>query len=348
MLAPIAPQPEQKRLRLLDQRLLPEREEYLNCSSLDELIAAIKDMAVRGAPAIGVSAAWGCWLAALNLAEAPTPDWRDKLNAALCRLAAARPTAVNLGWAVERMRDLWLQEPGLGLPALITLWQEEARSIQAEDLARNHALGEHGAALLQNGDTVLTHCNAGALATSGFGTALGVIYAAVQSGKRITVIADETRPLFQGARLRAYELRAAGVEVRVACDNACALLMSRGLVQKVVVGADRIAANGDTANKIGTYGVALLARHFKIPFYVAAPSSSFDFHCRSGADIPLEERAPEEVACPGGSRIVPQGVPVYNFAFDLTPAGLISGLITERGVFTPPYARSLRALLESR
>ena len=340
------PEPAERRLRLLDQRVLPEREEYLCCRSLDDLILAIRDMAVRGAPAIGVSAAWGCWLAALELedrssAAAAWPAW---LEARLERLAAARPTAVNLRRAVERMRGVWNRAPDLELPALIAAWEAEARAIQEEDLSVNRRLGDHGAVLLDDGDTVLTHCNAGILATSGFGTALGVIYAAVEAGKKIRVIADETRPLLQGSRLSAYELKAAGVEVRLACDNACALLLSRGLARKALVGADRIAANGDTANKIGTYGVALLARRFGVPFYVAAPSSTFDFCCPDGAAIPLEERPEQEVTFWGGGRIAPEGVPAYNFAFDVTPAGLISGFITEYGVFRQPYSRSLRRL----
>ncbi|MCL1916004.1 MAG: S-methyl-5-thioribose-1-phosphate isomerase [Desulfovibrionaceae bacterium] len=345
-LCPIIPEPAERRLRLLDQRLLPEREEYLCCRSVDGLILAIRDMAVRGAPAIGVSAAWGCWLAALELEERGVvgPGWPAWLNAQLEKLAAVRPTAVNLRRAVERMREVWRRAPGLEPPGLIVVWEAEAWAIQEEDISVNRRLGGHGAALLDDGDTVLTHCNAGILATSGFGTALGVIYAAVEAGKKIRVIADETRPLLQGARLSAYELKAAGVEVRLACDNACALLLSRGLARKALVGADRIAANGDTANKIGTYGVALLARRFRVPFYVAAPSSTFDFHCPDGTGIPLEERPEQEVTFLGGGRIAPEGVSAYNFAFDVTPAGLISGFITEYGVFRPPYSRSLRRL----
>jgi methylthioribose-1-phosphate isomerase len=208
----------------------------------------------------------------------------------------------------------------------------------------NRRLGEHGAALIDDGDTVLTHCNAGALATAGYGTALGVIYAAHSAGKNIRVIADETRPLLQGARLTAYELKANGVPVTVACDNACALLMSKGLVQKVVVGADRIAANGDAANKIGSYGVAIMAKEFKIPFYIAAPSSSFDFNCPGGAAIPIEERVASEVSHLGERLLTPAGVPVYNFAFDVTPAKLVSGIITEYGVFKAPYGNSLLEL----
>jgi methylthioribose-1-phosphate isomerase len=232
----------------------------------------------------------------------------------------------------------------LNLHALIKLWQHAAENIHADDIELNIKLGAAGAGLLADGDTVMTHCNAGALATAGYGTALGVIYAAVESGKKIRVIANETRPLLQGSRLSAYELQKSGVEVHVACDNACALLMRKGLVQKVITGADRIAANGDTANKIGTHGVAILAKHFGIPFYVAAPCSTFDFTCPEGNGIPIETRPPEEVLCFNGVRTAPPGVQAYNFAFDVTPAELISAFITEHGLFKAPYPSSLRKL----
>jgi methylthioribose-1-phosphate isomerase len=345
----ICPEPERQRLLLLDQRLLPQREEFFSCRSADDVVFAIRSMVVRGAPAIGVTAAWGCWLAALELEKqglAASSHWQPLLRESLERIAFSRPTAVNLRRAVEHMRALWEKNDSLTLLELVLLWAEEAAAIQAEDMEINRKIGAFGEPLLEDGDTVLTHCNAGALATAGFGTALGVIYAAAEAGKKIRVIADETRPLLQGARLSAYELRAAGLEVTVACDNACALLMSRGLIQKVITGADRIAANGDTANKIGTYGVALLAKHFKIPFYIAAPTSSFDFYCPKGARIPIEERPAEEVTHLGGRQLTPKDVPVYNFAFDITPARLIRGIITECGIFRPPYANSLKKLKE--
>lgn len=347
MLEHIKADPKNKRLLLLDQRLLPAREEYFACRNVNELIFAIQEMVVRGAPAIGVSAAWGCWLAALELEQdglGRSPHWKPLLDETLDRIAASRPTAVNLPWAVERMRSMWKRHSKWTLIDVIEAWGKEAASVQAEDAAMNRRMGEHGASLIEDGDTVLTHCNAGALATGGYGTALGVIYAAHSAGKKIKVIADETRPLLQGARLTAYELKANGVPVTVACDNSCALLMSRGLVQKVMVGADRIAANGDVANKIGTYGVALLAREFKIPFYIAAPSSTFDFGCAGGADIPIEERAAVEVTHVAGRQLTPDGVPIYNFAFDVTPARLVSGIITEHGVFKAPYGKSLEKL----
>ena len=329
-------------LCLLDQRLLPTAEDYVLCRTPQEVAEALRRMVVRGAPAIGVTAAWGCVLALHGLP--PGADWPARLDAALEALAQARPTAVNLRWAVERLRALWRRlGPETGREALLAAFMEEARRMQEEDVAACRALGHHGAALREDGDTVLTHCNAGALATAGYGTALGVVRAAVESGKRIRVIADETRPFLQGARLTAWELHKDDIPVTVACDNACALLMSKGLVQRVVVGADRIAANGDTANKIGTLGVALLARHFGVPFYVAAPLSTIDPATPTGAAIPIEERPAEEVTQMGPTRLCPEGVPVYNFAFDVTPAAFITGIITEKGVLRPPYGLSIWA-----
>lgn len=239
------------------------------------------------------------------------------------------------------MRGLWKKAAPGTVAELLPLWEAEALRMQAEDIAVNRQMGLHGAELISQGDSIMTHCNAGALATAGYGTALGVIYAAHEQGKKITVIANETRPFLQGARLTAYELQAEGVPVTVACDNACALLMRRGMVQKVVVGADRIAANGDAANKIGTYGVALLAKAHNIPFYVAAPLSTVDRKTPTGEGIPIEERPASEVTGIGNRPVTPEGVPVYNFAFDVTPAELIDGIITERGVLRPPYAQSI-------
>lgn len=325
-------------LHLLDQRRLPEQEEDFPCRTVEDVIQAIQGMVVRGAPAIGVTAAWGCVLA---LDATDGPDWRPRLDSLLKRLADARPTAVNLRWAVERMRACDQGEEKR--EALRKRWMAEAQALQGEDVAICQAIGRHGGPLLHDGDTVLTHCNAGALATAGYGTALGVVRHAVESGKHIQVIADETRPFLQGARLTAWELQRDGIPVTVACDNACALLMGRGMVQAVVVGADRIAANGDTANKIGTCGVALLARHFHIPFYVAAPRSTVDLATADGQGIPIEQRPADEVCLVGGQRLCPPGVPVYNFAFDVTPAEAITAIITEVGVLRPPYTASLRA-----
>ncbi|MDR2891474.1 MAG: S-methyl-5-thioribose-1-phosphate isomerase [Deltaproteobacteria bacterium] len=345
----IKPEPDQQRLLLLDQRLLPGQEQYFVCRNADDVVQAIREMVVRGAPAIGVTAAWGCWLAALRL-EMDGLDksryWEPLLNEALQKIAQARPTAVNLAWAVNRMREAWVDLGAPDLASLVKAWQAVAEDIHADDIELNIRMGGHGAALLEDGDTVMTHCNAGSLATAGYGTALGVIYAAVEAGKKIKVIANETRPWLQGARLTAFELQKAGIEVKVACDNACAILMQRGLVQKVITGADRIAANGDAANKIGTHGVAVLARHFGIPFYMAAPFSTFDFNCASGKDIPIEERAPEEVTQFRGQQIAPQGVPAWNFSFDVTPAALVTAFVTEHGIFKPPYFRSLKKLRE--
>lgn len=335
-------------LHLLDQRLLPEAEVDVVCRTPDDVIGALKTMVVRGAPAIGVTAAFGCALAARCAVVHGGDAARRRLETDLERLATARPTAVNLRWAVKRMRGVWrAAEAGGALPLaeVQALLEREALAMQREDEALCRRLGRHGAELLGDGDCVLTHCNAGALATAGYGTALGVIRAAVEQGKRIRVIADETRPFLQGARLTAWELAQDGIPVTVACDNACAHLMSRGMIQAVVVGADRIAANGDTANKIGTMGVAILARHFGVPFYVAAPLSTIDAATPDGAGIPIEERPAAEVTHMGGRRITPEAVPVCNFAFDVTPAGLISGIITETGVLRAPYAASIAAAL---
>lgn len=336
------------RLMLLDQRYLPCREDWYEVRDLATTVYALQEMVIRGAPAIGVTAAYGCYFCAretLRETDGLLP-WAESLRAKLDTLRNARPTAVNLRWAVELLESMWAERPGIGLPALATVWLDKAKAMQREDEETNKAMGAHGANLLADGDRVMTHCNAGALATAGWGTAVGVIYSAVEQGKKITVVANETRPFLQGARLTAYELDKCGVDVTVACDNACALLMKKGLVDKVVVGADRIAANGDAANKIGTYGVALLAKAHGIPFYVAAPSSTFDLRCATGEQIPIEERTPREVTHPTGeSSITPVGVKVYNFAFDVTPAELIAGIITEKGVLTPPYTESIAKVI---
>ena len=327
-------------LILLDQRYLPGREDWFECRSVSDVVYALQTMVVRGAPAIGVTAAYGCHLAAREASY--EPDWREALDRLLTRLEEARPTAVNLRWSVETMRKQWKENWNLGAGDIISLMLEKAKQMHAEDIETNKRMGAHGAALISDGDTVMTHCNAGALATAGYGTALGVIRAAVEDGKKVRVIANETRPFLQGARLTAYELQRDGIEVRVACDNATSLLMRKGMVQKVVVGADRIAANGDVANKIGTSGVALMAEHYKIPFYVAAPLSTIDRRTPDGEKIPIEERTPDEVLRVGDTCIVPEGVEVYNFAFDITPAESVAGIITEVGVLTPPYAESIK------
>lgn len=326
-------------LRLLDQRLLPTEETTFVCRGVDDIVSALKTMVVRGAPAIGVTAAWGCVLALREAMGAA--DWRARLDDGMERIARARPTAVNLRWAVERMRRA---AGGADDPeALAVRLEALAADIQREDVAICRAMGAAGAACIPDGATVMTHCNAGALATAGYGTALGVIRAAVEQGKRIRVIANETRPFLQGARLTAWELHKDGIDVTLACDNACALLMQKGMVDVVVVGADRVAANGDAANKIGTFGVAVLADRFNIPFYVAAPVSTIDPATPDGSAIPIEQRPEEEVTVMNGRRVGPEGVPALNFAFDVTPAGLITGIVTERGVLRAPYVESIRA-----
>jgi methylthioribose-1-phosphate isomerase len=331
-------------LLLLDQRFLPDREESFVCRNTADTIYALQTMVVRGAPAIGVTAAYGCYLAAREAGEAGD-GWKDRLEGLLADLEQARPTAVNLRWAVCRMREKWRALGDATREALLSAWFGEAQDMHAEDIEINKAMGKNGAALIADGDAVMTHCNAGALATAGYGTALGVIRAAFEQGKRITVIANETRPFLQGARLTAYELAKEGIPVTVACDNAVGHLMKKGMVQKVVVGADRIAANGDAANKIGTYTVALSAKAHGVPFYVAAPASTFDLTLATGELIPIEDRTPREVTHVGEHRITPENVPVFNFAFDVTPAALIAGIITEKGVLTAPYGDSIRAAI---
>jgi methylthioribose-1-phosphate isomerase len=328
----------QEALVLLDQRLLPLREEFFLCRTSGDVVTALTAMAVRGAPAIGVAAAWGCVLAALETGQADDAVLEELLE----RLASARPTAVNLRRAVEDMRRLWT--PDMPRARLAAVWREEAAAIQRRDIAANRAIGEFGAPLVPQGARIMTHCNAGSLATAGYGTALGVIRAAWERDRGITVIANETRPLLQGARLTAWELAGEGIPVRIACDNACAWLMRQGLVNCVILGADRIAANGDTANKIGTYGIALLAREHGIPFYVAAPLSTIDPQAPDADAIPVEERDAHEVTRMGDAQIAPDGVPAYNFAFDATPARLITAIITEKGVIRAPYDEAISRL----
>ena len=330
--------PEKDALVLLDQRYLPTREEWFVCKTVNDICEALVVMVVRGAPAIGVTAAYGCYLAAREV-KGLVPadgDWKSLLAAKLEQIALARPTAVNLRWAVRLMQAEWAKRPEFSLDELSAFWLAKAKVVHAEDIKTCMVIGQAGMDLLSDGDTVMTHCNAGALATAGYGTALAPIRAAVAQGKKIQVIANETRPFLQGARLTAYELYRDGIPVKVACDNACALLMQRGLVQKVIVGADRIAANGDAANKIGTYSVAILAKEHKIPFYVAAPSSTFDLSIPDGSHIPIEERAAEEVTQGFGRRTAPEGCQVYCPAFDVTPARYIAAIITERGLIRKP------------
>ncbi|MDG2307368.1 MAG: S-methyl-5-thioribose-1-phosphate isomerase [Candidatus Binatia bacterium] len=332
------------RVVMLDQRLLPNREVYRLYKDPKEVIEAIRDLVVRGAPAIGVSAAMGLALGAQKLPQARFSKEFDKL----CRaFAAARPTAVNLFWAIERMRRVVRENSRMSVDTLRNLLEAEALAVYREDLDANRRLSEFGAELLPSKGTILTHCNAGGLATAGIGTALGVILAARDAGKKLSVFADETRPVLQGARLTAWELKRARCPVTVITDNMAGHFMQKGAIDAVVVGTDRTAANGDVANKIGTYMVAVLAARHGIPFYVAAPTSSIDLACPNGTKIPIEERAPEEVSHFRGKPGVPKGVKVANPAFDVTPAKLVTAIITENGVAKSSYKRNLAKLVKA-
>lgn len=331
-------------LELLDQTRLPTEVLVHVCEDVPAAHEAIRTLRVRGAPAIGIAAAYGVCLGA-KLGSESVAEVRSAALAAADHLATSRPTAVNLFWALDRMRVVVKSFPTAGTPAeLQQALLAEAVAIHDEDRQMCHAIGKHGAELLADGTGVLTHCNAGGLATSEFGTALAAIYAAQAAGKRIHVYADETRPLLQGARLTTWELMQAGVPVTLICDSMAAQVMREGRVQAVIVGADRIAANGDAANKIGTYGVALLAAAHEIPFYVAAPSSTFDLSLASGDAIPIEQRAAEEITAGFGRVTAPAGVQVYNPAFDVTPARLIAAIITERGVIHQPNREKIAEL----
>jgi methylthioribose-1-phosphate isomerase len=329
------------RLELLDQTLLPGAEVWLSCTEPATVADAIRRLAVRGAPAIGVAAAWGLVLGVAGEDDGAAADRR--FEEAFALLAETRPTAVNLRWALEQGRRVWQEaRQGDGDPATARNALERwAARVQADDLAANKRMGEHGAALFQAGDRALTHCNAGALATAGYGTAVGVLTSAWRHGRLGAVWVDETRPLLQGSRLTAWELGRLGIPHRLVTDSSAGALMARGLVDRVVVGADRIAGNGDTANKIGTYPLAVLAARHAIPFYVAAPLSTVDLATASGADIPIEERAGVEVLELSGTRVAPGAADAFNMAFDVTPAELITAIVTEVGVLYPPYGESL-------
>ncbi len=330
---------------MIDQRRLPAEEVYLRCRDHREVAAAIRDMAIRGAPAIGVAAALGVALG-VRRARSEGEELRREVEGICSDLGGTRPTAVNLSWALERMRRTFAQTAGGGRAAAGEALLREALAIRAEDIEACRRMGDLGAELIPAGARLLTHCNAGALATAGYGTALGVIRSAFRAGKVARVYVDETRPYLQGARLTAWELLAEGIATTLIADNMAGHLMARGEVDAVVVGADRIAANGDVANKIGTYTVAVLARENRIPFYVAAPVSTIDLATPTGASIPIEERAPEEVTHHGGRRLAPEGVAVRNPAFDVTPSRYVTAIVCERGVARPPYERSLRRLVE--
>ena len=326
---------------MIDQTRLPRQEEYVTCRDYREVAEAIRSMVIRGAPAIGVAAAMGVAIGVLHA----DPSRLDAEFETICAtLAATRPTAVNLFWAIDRMRKLYSAVRACPVEEIRRRLVEEARQIRLEDIAINEAIGRHGAPLVPDGKTVLTHCNAGALATAGYGTALGVVRAAIASGKRIDVFADETRPFLQGARLTVWELQHDGIPATLITDNMAGHFLKSGRIGCVVVGADRIAANGDVANKIGTYGVAVLARENGVPFYVAAPVSTLDLSLASGDQIPIEQRPASEVTHVFGVAVAPEGVRVENPAFDVTPHRYVDAIVTERGVARAPYGESLAEL----
>lgn len=328
------------RLELLDQRKLPFEQVFIACRTADEVAQAIFDLVVRGAPAIGIAAAWAVVLAARELGSLPVDAARERLEPVMQRLNAARPTAVNLAWALARMRGVLAHAGSDWLPCL----HDEARAIESEDLAANRYMGELGAALIEPGSGVLTHCNTGSLATAGFGTALGVIRAGVAQQRIERVFATETRPWLQGARLTVWELQQDGIDATLIADAAAAHLMGTGQVQWIIVGADRITANGDVANKIGTCQLAIVARHFGVKVMVVAPWSTVDMATASGADIHIEERDPAELLGYGGQRTVAEGIRAFNPVFDVTPAGLIDAIVTERGVLRAPFAGNLQVV----
>lgn len=329
------------RVVMIDQRRLPFEEVYVECRRLEDVAEAIEKMVIRGAPAIGIAAAFGLVLGVSSLK--PGEDAERRFEEAAKRLARTRPTARNLFWALERMRKVFAERKVLTLDALKEGLIKEALAIEKEDIETNREIGRNGQGLIKDGDSVLTHCNAGGLATAGFGTAVGVIRAAHEEGKKIHVFVDETRPFLQGARLTAWELDRLGIPLTLITDSMAGWLMKKGEISLAITGADRIARNGDAANKIGTYSIAILARQHRLPFYVAAPLSTFDFSLRSGEEIPIEERPAEEVRQAGGSPITMPHIKVRNPAFDVVPGRLITAIISERGIARPPYGRSLAA-----
>jgi len=326
---------------MIDQTRLPNEELYVTCKDYKQVADAIRTMIIRGAPAIGVAAAMGV---AIGVAQADPANLDAELAVISAELAGTRPTAVNLFWAIDRMNRVYRENSHLTYEALRDRLIEEAKLVRVEDMAINEAIGRHGAPLVPDGKTVLTHCNAGALATAGYGTALGVVRAAVAAGKDIDVFADETRPFLQGARLTVWELQHDGIRATLITDNMAGHFLHSGRIGCVVVGADRIAANGDVANKIGTYSVAVLAKENNVPFYVAAPISTLDLTIPNGDHIPIEERGAREVTHVFGVRVAPQGTEVRNPAFDVTPNRYVTGIITENGVARAPYEQSLREL----
>lgn len=327
------------RVVMVDQRRLPFEETYVECVDYEQVARAIEKMVVRGAPAIGVAAAYGVALGVRSLQVGE--DAEKKFAAILERLSRTRPTARNLFWALERMRHVFEAAKSLPLSRLKRRLLDEARAIEKEDIARNKEIAQHGQRLIEDGASILTHCNAGGLATAGYGTAIGIIRKAHERGKRVHVFVDETRPFLQGSRLTVWELERLGIPHTLITDSMAGWLMKKGEIQLILIGADRIARNGDAANKVGSYSLAVLARHHRIPFYVAAPLSTFDFSLRSGAEIPIEERPAEEVRRAGGRLITSPRVRARNPAFDVVPGRLITAIISERGIARPPYLKSL-------
>jgi methylthioribose-1-phosphate isomerase len=331
-------------VRFIDQTKLPTEETYVVCTTHEQVADVIRTMVVRGAPAIGVAAAMGVALGVKNSRATSEAGLRREFDEIARIIGETRPTAVNLFWGIQRMKAKLDSLRGKSIADIKSAIVEEAKRMHAEDIAANRAMGRHGATLMPSSGGVLTHCNAGALATAGYGTALGVIRAAVEAGKKIHVYADETRPFLQGSRLTAWELMKDGIATTVISDNMAGAMMLQGKIQAIVVGADRIAANGDVANKIGTYSVAVLAKEHDIPFYVAAPISTVDLATPDGSKIPIEQRNAKEVTHIGGRQMVPDGVSVENPAFDVTPAKYVAAIITERGIARAPYEESLQAL----
>lgn len=332
------------RLRLIDQRKLPGEYVFFECATSDDCVFAIKEMVVRGAPAIGAAAAYGVVLAAMAHEGSAPADFRRRMERAMTALNDARPTAVNLMWAIKRMRGALAGIGDDSLPTASAVLKKEADDILAEDVAKSERLSALGNELVPPGATILTHCNTGSLAVPGLGTALGIVKAAHRAGKNVSVYADETRPRLQGARLTAWELLQEGIPATLIADSVAATLMRDGRISLVVVGADRIAANGDSANKIGTFMLSVIARRYEVPFYIAAPVSTIDFSCPGGGAIVIEERSAEEVTEMNGARVAPEGIRVYNPAFDVTPAENITAIVTEQGVLYPPFTEAIARL----
>ena len=335
-------------VRMIDQTLLPAEKVFVDCKTIEDVGHAIKTMIIRGAPAIGVAAAMGVSLGADTINASNFDEFYGTMKKQCDQLGKSRPTAVNLVWAINRMKQVAKDSKNLPVSELKTRLKKEALTILTEDISINKAMGQHGQTLIETGNVVLTHCNAGALATAGFGTALGVIRASINAGKNIRVLANETRPFLQGARLTAWELKEDNIPVKLITDSMCGYFMKNKEVDLVVVGADRIAGNGDVANKIGTYMVAVLAKENNIPFYVAAPVSTLDLTLASGDEIPIEERSAEEVVNINNKRMAPKGIEVAHPAFDITPNKLVTAIITEEGIARPPFTKSLRVMAQNK